>query len=200
MSVRDWFEIICPDFDSSILVDERYGQDEARTIFLLHQRPANTLHRSGFDADPFADHKIEVRLHSLPTEIGTQERNFCFGNRQWALTIAYNPERPWRSKNGASVCRADPHEYIRGEQGSNDIDTLTILPHMNAFVGGEKRFNLPGVQVPNHRLFTLRHGVQSKPLWTFVMTNVKRRYGGTQIVSMRPDIHPFLPSPEPAMK
>ena len=158
-SIQDWFEVVGPNLDRSILIDESDRQDEAQTTFLLNQGALHALHRTGFDANSFADHKVEIRLNPLPAEIRTQELDFGFRHREWPLTIANNPERTRRSKDGAPVSGADPHEHVRRKQRPNDVDTLSILPNVNALVGGQKRLNLPGIQMPDNRLLSLRHGV-----------------------------------------
>src|SRR3984957_1873987 len=173
--IQHWLKVICPDFQGSILVDEGNRQDKAQTAFLLHQGTLHSLHRSGFDTNSLADHEIKIGFNSFPAEIRAQKLNFAIRNRKWPLAVADNSEGAGRSKNGPSFCSPDPHEHIRREQGPNNIDALTILPDMDALVGGKKRLNLARIQMPDQRLLAFGHRIQGKPLRSLFEGGCKHR-------------------------
>ena len=146
-----------------MLVDHGDGKDESKAVSFSDEGSVKPLHSSGADTNAFADRHVRPWLDLSIARLELEEFDLAIGDGKGCTRIANDAEDPGTAENDIALTIVHSDEEVRGKEGAQCADALTILPDLLDLVGGEEGFDLAAVEEAAYRIFTLGHGVKSEP-------------------------------------
>ena len=146
-----------------MLIDHGDGEHEAGAVSLFDESSFEAFHRSGANADAFADDHVEPWLEFSSAGLGLKKFDFAIGNGEGLMCVADDAQGAGGTEDDSALVREDTNEEVRGKEGALCFNALAVLPDFLDLIGREKGFDLTDLEQAADGVLALRHGVESEP-------------------------------------